>query len=231
MQGYSLRPVEGLTVEHRVRALTDRSAALVSARAEAEAALARVEAEVSTLAEEELLLAKVSELFRMLTDRLVNDQVRAIAEVVSEGLKAIFVDQDLGFEVEVGQKYGKVSIDFLVRSGDPDRGGYRGPPLESFGGGPQSIISLVLRILTLLRLGRAPLILLDETLAAVSDEYIEATGIFLRKLAESAGLDLLLVTHKAAFLEHARVSYRGDAEPDPGGGHAFVVRRTGVSSC
>jgi hypothetical protein len=197
----------------------------------AEATVTRLEAEVATLGVEETLLQKVSELFRVLTDRLVNDQVRALAGIVTEGLVSIFADQDLAFEAEAGQKYGKVSVDFFLRSGDPERGGYRGPPLEAFGGGPSSVVSLVLRILTLLRLGKAPILLLDETLAAVSDEYVDPTGRFLRELAQSAGLDVLLVTHKTAFLEHANLCYQGGAEVSPGGSQAFTVHKTRGASC
>ena len=70
--------------------------------------------------------------------------------------------------------------------------------------------SLILRILVMRRLKKWPLLLLDETLAAVSDEYVDQTGAFLQQLAEKVKLDILLVTHKAAFLDHAVIGYRGN---------------------
>jgi len=154
------------------------------------------------------VLAKVGELFRALMDRLVLDHVRSIESIVSEGLRSIFHDQDLTFGAEVGQRYNRIAIDFFIEQGT-DKLPIKGHPLESFGGGPASISSLVLRILALLRLKRWPVLLLDETLGAVSDEYIDQTGRFLKKLAETTGISILLVTHKQAFIDHATVAYQG----------------------
>ncbi len=162
-------------------------------------------------------LGKVGELLRTLMDKLVLDQVKTIEGVVSEGLRAIFHDLALAFEAEVGTKYNKVAIDFYIKQGTDDVS-VRGSPMESFGGGPTSVSSLILRLLAMLRLQRFPLLLLDETLAAVSDEYIDEAGAFLRKLSASTGIDILLVTHKASFLEHAQSAYQGYEDIDEADG-------------
>jgi chromosome segregation ATPase len=166
-------------------------------------------AEVETLSSNILVLTKVGELYRALMDRLVNQQVKAIEGVVSEGLKTIFFDQDLSFEAEVVPRANKIAIDFFIRSGGQSPLAIRDSPLESFGGGPCSLASLTLRILTLLRLKKYPILVLDETLAAVSDEYTEQTGQFLRRMAASMGIVVLLVTHKRSYVEHADVAYQG----------------------
>jgi len=153
------------------------------------------------------VLAKVSELFRSLMDMLVMAHVRSIEMVVTEGLRAVFDDQTMVFEAEVQQRYNKVAIDFYLRQ-DHKRVSIRAHPLEAFGGGPSSVASLILKVLTMTRLGKWPLLVLDETLAAVSDDYIDQTGAFLKGLAEKTGFSILLVTHKPAFLEHANVAYR-----------------------
>lgn len=178
------------------------------------------EAEVLSLTKRQEVLTKVLELYRVLMDQMVMSQVQTIETIVSEGLKTIFHDQDLSFKAEVGTSRGKISVDFFLVKGDPEHGGFKGTPLDSFGGGPSSIASLILRILTLLRLKRNPLLLLDETLSAVSDDYIEATGQFLQKLTASSGINILLVTHKAAFLDHSNVAFQGDSD-----GSKFEVRR------
>jgi ABC-type iron transport system FetAB ATPase subunit len=170
-------------------------------------------------------LAKVNELFRVLMDKLVLDQVAGIEAVVTEGLGTIFLDQTLAFEAEVGQKYNKIAIDFLIRQGADDEMAVRGHPLESFGGGPASVASLVLRLLALLRLKKWPLLLLDETLAAVSDEYTEQAGLFLRKLAETSGIDLLMITHKQSYLDHANVAYLGTEEVQGDGTWSLGLKR------
>jgi len=162
-------------------------------------------------------------------DRMLLGQVRNIEAIVSEGLRTIFFDQNLSFKAEVSSKYNKVSVDFFICVGDPEHGGIKGSPLDSFGGGPTSIASLILRILTLLRLRRKKLLLLDETLAAVSDDYIETTAKFLQKLAIVSGLTVLLVTHKAAYLEHAKTAYQGDSKESDGHDEFVIKKLRGAS--
>lgn len=175
--------------------------------------------EVLSLSSEQEVLTKVLELYRVLMDRLVLGQVQVIESIVSEGLATIFYDQGLSFKLEISNKYNRVSADPFICQGD-----IKGDPLDSFGGGPASIVSLILRIIVLLRLKRHRILFLDETLVAVSEEYIENTGLFLRKLAESSGLPTLLVTHKQSFLEHASSGYQGESKIEDGREH-FAVRK------
>lgn len=181
--------------------------------------------EVAILNVETEVLTKVGELFRKLMDRLVLGQVQTIEGVVTEGLRAVFFDQELNLESEVAQKYNKVNIDFFLKQGSTDGTVIRGKPLESFGGGPASVASLVIRLMTLLRLKRWPVLLLDETLSAVSDDYVDQMGAFLKRLAQSAKIDVLLVTHKQAYLEHANVAYQGTEELGDDGSWSLALRR------
>jgi len=180
--------------------------------------------EVDQLGDQIVRLTKVGELFRTLMDKLVLDQVRSIEAVVSEGLRTIFHDQVLSFEADVGVKYNKVSIDFLICQGK-DESVIKGSPLDSFGGGPTSVASLILRLLTLIRLKRQPILLLDETLGCVSDDYLDASGRFLQKLADTTGIDILLITHKQALLEHAKLAYQGVENTEDDGSWSLGLRK------
>lgn len=171
-------------------------------------------------------LARVEELFRALLDVLVVNRVRVLEGVVSDGFQTIFTGQNLHFESDIGPKYGKVSIDFKIRQGGGDDGIIiRGSPLGSFGGGPASVASLILRVLTLLRLKRYPFLILDEVLQAVSDEFVDPTGRFLEGLARSMGVHVLMVTHKPAYLDHATRSYQAHEESMAGGERAIRMKR------
>lgn len=185
----------------RHKAIRDNIAANLHAR----------KAEVEALSEKVETLAKVGELLRLLVDRLVSEQRKIVEGLVTEGLQTVFHDQALSFEADVVQRAGRVEIDLFLRRGAKEAG-IRGDPLEAFGGGPTSITSLLLRIIALRRMGRKPFLLLDESLAAVSDEYVDATGKLLYRLCESMGLDVLLVTHKPSFLEHAASAYQATEE-------------------
>lgn len=197
----------------RTRALNETAVRLQAVRDRLQEDLGTRRQEVGQLSSRVEKLGKVGELLRALMDKLVLDQVRTIEGVVTEGLHAIFPDLALTFEAEVGSKYNKVAIDFFIKQG-MDEAAVRGAPMDSFGGGPTSVSSLILRLLALMRLKRFPLLLLDETLAAVSDEYIDDAGVFLRKLAATTGIDILLVTHKASFLDHAENAFQGYEDSD-----------------
>lgn len=203
-----------------MKAVRSKSDRLQANHDRLEAELSAKRLEVERLADKQEVLTKVLELYRILMDKMVLGQVQAIESVVSEGLKSIFHDQDLSFKLELSHKYNKVSADPFISEGN-----IKGHPLDSFGGGPASIVSFILRVLVMLRLKRYRMLLLDETLNAVSDEYIEATSLFLRKLADSSGLPILLVTHKPAFLEHATVGYQGESKVESDDRRHFVFRK------
>jgi hypothetical protein len=213
----TLHAIEGL--KERLKGLQAKSVRLQSLRQQVQDDLQEKNSEVVRLTERQEVLTKILELYRLLMDKLVMGQVQAIESIVSEGLRSIFYDQDLSFGLELGHKANKVSAEPYIRNGN-----IQGDPLDSFGGGPASIVSLILRILVLLRLKRHKVLFLDETLAAVSDDYIETTGVFLRKLSESSHLPILLVTHKQSFLDHATLGYQGDSKVDDDRSE-FVVRK------
>jgi hypothetical protein len=219
---------DALRSEYRVRvkALREKASGLQALRAQTQRELDLRTQEVEALTLRLDTLAKVGELFRALMDRLVLDHVKSIEGVVTEGLKTIFVDQDLTFEAEVSQRYNKMAIDFVLRQ-DNQLMPIKGHPMEAFGGGPTSIASLILKVLAIRRLKKWPLLALDETLAAVSDEYIDQTGAFLHQLAVKTGISILLVTHKPAFLDHAAIGYRGtEVVADDGTRHLRLQRES-----
>lgn len=153
------------------------------------------------------VLTKVEELFKFLLDKYVHRYAESFSEMVTEGLQAIFYDQDIEFEIVVGQKNGKVWIDF-----ETVQDGVRGQALQAFGGGVSSVESLLLRLLVLLKTGLARYLILDESLAALSEEYVDEAGQFIRRLCEELGVNVLLITHNKAFLDHAHTAYQADQD-------------------
>ena len=228
MSGHVLLDVHGLNaLEERVRAVRESKTRLSTLRDRVAEDLADKKREVEHLASEVEILGKVTELFKVIMDQLIEKQVRIVEKVGTEGLRSVF-QQVLSLEADVDPKYNKIAVEFFIRSGlKEDPRSHRGRPLESFGGGPSSFISLILRIIAIKKLKLWPVLILDESLAAVSDEYIEATGHFIRRLAEHLGFDILLVTHKPAFADHAHVSYRCSEEVEQmdNGSSTYVVLR------
>lgn len=223
--------VHALQVEvgrkQRVDALRTRATRVKALRDQLNLELGEKERELESLSSRLAILAKVSELYLVLLDRMVKGQVKTIDEVITHGFQTIFHDQDLRFETELSSKYNRVSAEFFVCDGDPNDGGTRGNPLESYGGGPAVIASLILRILTILRLKRRKFLLLDETLFAVSDSYVENTSLFLKGLAETMGLDIFLVTHHQSYVDYAPTSYHADIKLEGSRKHLTLRRARG----
>jgi len=211
----------------RLEALRTRATKVRALRDQLTSELDEKGRELESLSSRLAILAKVSELYLMLLDRMVKGQVKIIDEVITHGFQTIFFDQNLRFETELSSKYNKVSAEFFVCDGDPSSGGTRGDPMESYGGGPAVMASLILRILTLLRLKRRKFLLLDETLFAVSDEYVENTSLFLKGLAETMGLDIFLVTHKQSYVDYAPTAYHADTKVEGGRNHLILRRARG----
>lgn len=222
MSSDAVHGLEGLS--QRVQAVGVRSVRLVTLRDQLVSDLAETRSEIERLSGEVELLTKVGELFRMLMDKMVTNQVHVIEQIVTEGLQSIFHDLDLYFESEIGPKYNKIAVDFYIRQGPADDPlSHRGRPLEAFGGGPTSVASLTLRVLSVLRLKLWPFLILDEALGAVSDEYTSPTARFLQTLAAKMNMDILLVTHKPAFTDHADLAYRC-AETIDGTSRSLVLK-------
>jgi ABC-type branched-subunit amino acid transport system ATPase component len=74
--------------------------------------------------------------------------------------------------------------------------------------------SILMRITVIFRRGLKPLLLLDETLAAVADKYVDRAAKFLSILSTRMGLDILLISHDDALVSAAHNSYVVDKKQD-----------------
>jgi predicted ATPase len=165
--------------------------------------------EIEVSKKEALVLEHVEELFKFLLDKYVHQYAESFSKIVTEGLQSIFHDQDLSFEVKVQQKHGKVWVEF-----ETVHDGIRGQALEAFGGGIASVQSLLLRLLVLLKKGLARYLILDESLAALSEEYVENTGRFIQKMCQELDVNVLLITHNKSFLDHSDLAYEAKLDSE-----------------
>ena len=151
--------------------------------------------------------AQAVALLQQLLDVLIRHKAKEVADLLTDGCQSIFADMDLSVVEQVGVERGKVSVTFETVEKKGDGLEIRGDAVESFGGGVAAVQGMLLRLYTVLGKGMRSLIVADEPLATVSVQYVPAVGSFLRRVCESSGLDLLLVSHKAGFQEHAEVVY------------------------
>lgn len=172
--------------------------------------LSSIQSEISDLENEIDTLDYVSSVFRQLLDKEVVDSVQSVERLLTEALQAVFTDQDLKVESEVGESRGKVSVNLTTIQ---DHGGglvVGGDITEGFGGAVCTVQSAVLRIFVTLNRGLRPLLLMDESLPAFDSNYVQNMGKFLSLLCNRLGLDILLVTHNQSLVDSADKAYRID---------------------
>ena len=136
--------------------------------------------------------------------------------IVTHALRETFFDQTLTLKLEHESYRGHPGVTFILK--DEIRG-IEGDPMTAFGGGPASLIGLVLQVLSVLRQpGMAHVLILDEPLSQISVEYQQAAGKILRKLCEpppqGCGFKMLVVTHMDSIADAAHIKYRAVREDD-----------------
>lgn len=189
-------------------ALSRDLARIEALRESAQASLRKAQAQVYTLEAEAEVLERVADLFRLLIDREVMDNAKTVESLLTEGLQAIFDDLDLSVRSEIAVQRGKVAVDLITVQKRSDGTVVEGSSVEAYGGSVATVESVLLRIVVLNRRGLRPLLLLDESLAAVADHYVPRVGQFLALLSERMGLDVLAVSHNPALVEASTTAYR-----------------------
>lgn len=135
------------------------------------------------------------------------------ASLASLALQETFWDQDLVLEVEHTTLRGKPAVVLKLKD---KQSGVSGDPLESFGGGPASLLGLVLQVITILKNPKlSRVLLLDEPLSQISERYRESAGKLLAKLCQPVsqdgsgglGFKMLVVTHSPSITRAANRNY------------------------
>lgn len=172
--------------------------------------LALEQTEIEQLRYSAELQQRSSEIFKSWLEDLLKSNVDSIAELATSGLKHVIFDQQLSFKIRQELKYNRLSLHFSLE----DESGVEGDPLYSFGGGPISVVSLVLRLAVMTRMQMGNLLLLDESMASLANHYIPAAADFMRQLSEQTGINILMVTHNDEFLNYAHTTYEGNKDTD-----------------
>lgn len=141
-------------------------------------------------------------------DRQLKAQ-QTIEELVTRGLQTIF-DDTYSFHI-IQTVRGKVAnVEFVMRTTLPDSI-VDTAVMESRGGGLAATIGFLLRLVVMLLTKgttKEDILILDETFAHVSAEYLPALGEFLREIVDKTGVQIIMVTHQAEFAEYADKVFR-----------------------
>jgi DNA repair ATPase RecN len=160
-------------------------------------------AEVKQLTETELLLGRVEQTLLHVSSSILGQSVSSIDQLVTQGLRLVFDDQKLTFSTRIDRLRGKTGVRFEL-----DSGGVVAPLTESYGGGVLSVVGLLLRVVTIMTLKMRRVIMLDETLAHLSNAYVPNASNLIRQLCAQLDFTIIMVTHEADFTVHADRTYR-----------------------
>lgn len=200
--------VENCSLKERVRLLKTEISVIESQIKSLEDRKRKTTREIQEIDESVVLLQKVSVFFRNLIDREVLETVKLFDEMQTEGLRAIFYDQDLSVESKVDIQRGKVSVEFDVVHKKENGHIIKGSSLNQFGGAVLAVQSFILRVLLARKNGLKNFFVFDETFPSFDGNYAGKFAEFINYLSEKMSLDVLLVTHDPKMFQHAKKKYR-----------------------
>lgn len=191
----------------QARALADRGDALT--------------AEVEKLGVDRETAARVSGVLSKLAserDQAAREQVESL---VSAGLNAVFGEsgEALSFHLVESTLRNATNVDFMVRTTKPDGEVIDTDVLSARGGGVAAMIGVLLRVVLILltRQTGQPVsstLVLDESLAMLSEDRLGAASAFLRTLVDSVGIQVIMVTHQSELTESADIVQRLSLDSD-----------------
>jgi len=161
-----------------------------------------LEKKLSQLSSQRTLLKKVDAAMEELVRRRTRSSVQQIEDLVNQGLFTIF-EQAYKFKIETVTKRNNMHYEFYLYEN-----GEQMDIMSSKGGGPISIISIILRIVVILLLDLEPFLVLDESLAQLSPEYIDNAAKFLKDLGKRLNFTIIMVSHSHEFMEYGDAVYK-----------------------
>lgn len=136
------------------------------------------------------------DLLTKLADRKREEVRVRVERIVNAALRAVF-GPTISFRFDVTTLRGVVAIrpevGFSVKGGPVHFVG-----VDQVAGGVVDVVSLAVRVAVLLsrRPALRPVLIADEPLKHLSDEYLPAAAEMLRRLADECGLQMLIVSHE-----------------------------------
>jgi hypothetical protein len=156
---------------------------------------------VVDLEEDGSVLQKTEKVLKHLVEKLAKKDLSKMDDLVTYGLNTVFPGRDIKFMTQLVERGSKIKINLSTF--------YNGSLVDAENKSSISVVeSFLLRILCISKLKKAPLLLMDETFAAVGSEYIENISKLISELADKLGIDILLVTHNPAFQAYSGRSFK-----------------------
>lgn len=170
------------------------------------------DAKLDLLRRDAVLDRRVAEVFNTVTEVLRREDETRLAAIVTHALRDVFFDQTLTLKANPATYRRQTALDLTLVD---EVQGVEGDPLDSFGGGPVSVLGLLLQVAAILRRpDLARILILDEPLTAVSPEYQEGVGRLLKRICRELGFSMLVVSHAESLAQAADHCYVARGTPE-----------------
>ena len=189
-----------------LRSLDRKVSSLEGRRDEAIRSFSSLEEDLLELSQNIELLTKVEQTLLHISTKVLGQSTKNIDKLVTVGLHLVFDDQNLEFRTNTEKYRGKTAIKFQLLEN-----GRSAPLMDAYGGGVLVIVGVLLQTFTTMSLGMRRLLFLDETLAHLSEQYIDNASRLLKKLCDELDFTIIMVTHQPEFAAHATVAYKAFA--------------------
>jgi hypothetical protein len=191
----------------RFEALKTRCDRLVGQKEAVVTELKAVQTEVVELTDQRDLLSKCVEVMKQVVEKATERDLRQIEQFGSMALHKVIHDQVINCQVRPHETAGASKI-IITGHKATAKGDIEGPFTESFGGGSWNVVSVMLRIMTILRMKQRRRLFLDQSFGDLHVSYLDAMGDLMTALVRKLAFKCLLVTHQAKLAERADRIYR-----------------------
>lgn len=140
----------------------------------------------------------------------MTDTKYKLESLVNQGLSYIF-GEHIRIVIDSSYKNNKTVFSLRIHKENINSG-----LADSFGGGVLAVVASLLKISAVLISGKEKLLVFDESLAFVSEEYQGRMSVFLNRICEQMGFTIILIAHQPKLTEYAHKIYRAVGEPEIG---------------
>lgn len=158
---------------------------------------------------ESVLVQETSiQILKEVIDRISQEHIGRIVDLLTYALQTIFYDMDYSVEVVMGDKRNNKTAEFyLVDKTDPKKI-IRSSFVDGTGGGVLAVIGFVLQVYYIGYLNQAPIMFVDEGFSQVSSHYIDTLVGFINELSEQRDFIFVLISHDDRLTQYAKRTYQ-----------------------
>lgn len=121
-----------------------------------------------------------------------------LTKIVTTALRAVFVDDNLEFDLTFDTKRGRTEA--VIEVGE---NGVFTNPMEGHGGGVVDVVSFALRAAFWSIAQNRPVMVLDEPMKFLSRDLVHNAADMMQMVSKELGLQIIMVTHIQEFIDGA----------------------------